>query len=59
MSASHSRWLLAAGIAVVVGLSACGTSNRVTAAASNKPDKDRKAAPEFELKDADAAIARD
>ena len=38
--------------------SGCNVSNHVRAAGSNMPDKERKAAPEFELKDADGKTVR-
>ena len=58
MFAFHSRLLMAAGIAAVIALSGCSPSNRVKAASAMKPDKERKDAPEFELKDADGKTVR-
>ena len=59
MSALYSRCVVAAGVAVGLVLSGCGSSRPVKAAApSVKPDKDRKIAPEFELKDADGKTVR-
>src|SRR5204863_5507478 len=55
--ACHSRWLVAVGIAVSLVLGGCNSSKSVRAA-SVKPDKERKAAPEFALKDADGKTVR-
>ena len=57
MPAFHSRWLVAVGIAVSLVLGGCNSSKSVRAA-STMPDKDRKPAPEFELKDADGKTVR-
>ena len=59
MSAFYSRSLVAAGVAVGLVLGGCSSSKPVKSAApSVKADKDRKAAPEFELKDADGKTVR-
>jgi peroxiredoxin len=58
VSAFHSRLLIAAGVAASLMLGGCNASKPVKAAASAKPDKDRKPAPEFELKDADGKTVR-
>ena len=59
MSLIQSRYLVAAGMAAVLALGGCNSSKPVKAAGSaTKDDKDRKAAPEFELKDADAKTVR-
>src|SRR5213593_1979544 len=49
---------MAAGIAVSLALGGCNSSKPVKAASSTKSDKERKAAPEFELKDADGKTVR-
>lgn len=56
MSALDSR-AMAAGLAMVMALTGCSYSNSVKAA-SVKPDKERKPAPEFALKDADGKTVR-
>jgi peroxiredoxin len=54
-----SRSSIAAGIAAVLFLAGCNSSKAVNAAsAMMKADKDRKSAPEFELKDADGKTVR-
>ena len=59
MSINPSRYLMAACVAAAVALSGCNSSRPVTAAASPaKAEKERKPAPEFELKDADGKTVR-
>lgn len=59
MSAFHSRVFVAAGISLSLMLAGCSSSKPVKAASnSTKPDKERKSAPEFELKDADGKTVR-
>jgi thiol-disulfide isomerase/thioredoxin len=59
VSLIQSRYLVAAGMAAVLALGGCNSSKPVKAAGSaTKADKERKAAPEFELKDADAKTVR-
>ena len=58
MQAFRFRLLLAACLTVAIAGSGCKLSNHVSAAGSTKPDKDRKPAPEFELKDADGKTVR-
>ena len=58
MSSIYIRVLVAACVSAVLLLSGCNSSNPVNAAASTKPEKDRKLAPEFELKDADGKTVR-
>ena len=59
MSSIYSRVLVAAGLSAVLLLGGCSSSKPVNAAsASMKPDKERKAAPDFELKDADGKTVR-
>jgi len=54
----HSRVLLAAGLAISLSLAGCSSSKPVKAANSTKAGKERKPAPEFELKDADGKTVR-
>ena len=58
MQAFRFRLLLAACISISIAWSGCSASNFVKAASSTKVDKDRKPAPEFELKDADGRTVR-
>ena len=58
MSAFRFRFLLAACIGVSILWSGCNSSKPVRAASSSHSDKERKAAPEFELKDADGKTVR-
>ena len=59
MSSIYTRVLVAAGLSVVLLLGGCSSSKPVNAAgASTKPEKERKAAPDFELKDADGKTVR-
>src|SRR5438552_7496165 len=59
VSLIHSRYLMAASLAAVLTLGGCNSSSGVRAAGSGtKADKDRKPAPEFELKDADGKTVR-
>ncbi len=55
-----SRVLAAIGIGAMLALGGCSSSKSVKAAGSapTKAEKDRKAAPEFELKDADGKTVR-
>ena len=59
MEAFRFRLLVASCISISIAWTGCGNaSNHVSAAAFTKPDKDRKPAPEFELKDADGKTVR-
>jgi cytochrome c biogenesis protein CcmG/thiol:disulfide interchange protein DsbE len=59
VSAFRFRFLLAACIGVSILWSGCNSSKPVRAASSSShSDKERKAAPEFELKDADGKTVR-
>jgi peroxiredoxin len=59
VSAFHPRVLLAAGIAAIMVLGGCSSSKPVKAAGvAVKSDKERRSAPEFELKDADGKTVR-
>ena len=59
MPAFRFRLLVAAFISVSMVWSGCNASSKsVKAAGSTMPDKERKAAPEFELKDADGKTVR-
>jgi peroxiredoxin len=58
VSAFRFRFLLAACIGVSILWSGCNSSKPVRAASSSHSDKERKAAPEFELKDADGKTVR-
>ena len=58
MEAFRFRLLVASCISISIAGIGCNTSNHVSAAVSTKPDKDRKPAPEFELKDADGKTVR-
>ena len=59
MSSIYSRVLVAAGLTAGLLLSGCSSSKPVNAAgASTKPEKERKPAPDFELKDADGKTVR-
>jgi len=56
---NHSRWLAAAAVTTALMLGGCNSSKPVRAAgSSNKVEKERKPAPEFELKDADGKTVR-
>ncbi|HTM50529.1 MAG TPA: TlpA disulfide reductase family protein [Bryobacteraceae bacterium] len=57
MSANHFRLLAASCVALALIGSGCNSSKPVRAA-SSKAEKDRKPAPEFELKDADGKTVR-
>jgi len=54
----HTRLFAAIGLAAILMLSGCNSSKPVSAASPTKPEKDRKVAPEFELKDADGKTVR-
>ena len=59
MSSIYSRLLVSAGISIALVLAGCNSSKPVKAAAStSKEEKAPKAAPEFELKDADGNTVR-
>ena len=59
MAFIQSHCLIAAGVSALLMLSGCNSSKPVKAAnAATKAEKDRKAAPEFELKDADGKTVR-
>jgi peroxiredoxin len=59
VSSIHTRYLVAAGLAAVLLLGGCSSSKPVSvAAAPSKGEKERKPAPEFELKDADGKTVR-
>lgn len=58
MLSIHTRWFAAIGLAAVLLFAGCNSSKPVSAASSTKPEKDRKVAPEFELKDADGKTVR-
>jgi peroxiredoxin len=59
VSSIYSRVLVAAGVSAVLLFGGCSSSKPVNAAgASTKPEKERKAAPDFELKDADGKTVR-
>ena len=58
MQAFRFRLLVAACISISIAWSGCNASKPVRAASSTKPDKERKPAPEFELKDADGKTVR-
>ena len=49
---------LAAGLAASLFLGGCNSAKPVKAAGAMKPDKDRKIAPDFDLKDADGKTVR-
>ena len=59
MSSIYSRLLASAGISIALVLAGCNSSKPVKAAATaSKDEKALKAAPEFELKDADGKTVR-
>ena len=58
MSVQRLAFVIAAAILIGYGTTACSTSPRSVNAASVKPDKDRRQAPEFALKDADGKVVR-
>jgi peroxiredoxin len=55
VSSIHCRWVVAAAVLM---LSGCSSSKPVSAANAGKAEKERKAAPEFELKDTDGKTVR-
>lgn len=57
MSAFRSS-VLTAALVMIAAITACSSSHPVKAASSVKPGKERKAAPEFALKDADGKTVR-
>jgi peroxiredoxin len=58
VSAFRSALVLAACLSGTLFLGGCNSSKPVKAAGAVKPDKERKSAPDFELKDADGKTVR-